>query len=620
MVRLDITRKLPDFIQQSKLPFDSMIHPKKDENNRLPQYADKKLLETSLDEFIFSARVSNALSRHELRTVGDVLSFGWHKIYRIKNIGNKSVNELKNTIEHFLQESQTEKSRIEEKQNTFFDKEDDKIYFSVIEDIFSSFLTEKQLQIVKARYGYEDGKKKTLEEIGNGLGITRERVRQIIVNSLSRLKHPAIIYFLQVILENIESVLLYNQGVIGVNDLLSNDFFTTGNKNQLKFLLNLLEDLYEERYRIIEKKYFTSLNDEELKKFHSVIDEAALKCHFPINKEKFFQEIITTTGHVSKHYLSYYLIQKKRVAILKGNVLSPGRLSVPQKVKFIMRNINKPLHFTEIAKHYKNYFGDLTTRALNLERAIHGRIGDSEDFIIVGPGTFMLRDKFKVPDNIKEIVNISKEILQNLKDISDTKYLIKELQRRGINVGDLNEYSLKPILLDYPEFVRYGKFEIGIKKLSTEYDKKSLSDLMHDVLLTAGTPLHSKKIWEQISKQRGFPRYAIDQRLSDEPKFIKIAPSTYTVKDHIASYAEKRKIIIDFTKEWINLKGHAVSAFFVNEVMKATEEIKDLTIGIVEHVLATSSEFVKLPNRFYDLANKLESTEFLFCTNITPCF
>jgi len=34
------------------------------------------------------------------------------------------------------------------------------------------------------------------------------------------------------------------------------------------------------------------------------------------------------------------------------------------------------------------------------------------------------------------------------------------------------------------------------------------------------------------------------------------------------------------------------------------KEIKDLTIGLVEHVLATSPEFVKLPNRFYDLANK----------------
>jgi len=103
-------------------------------------------------------------------------------------------------------------------------------------------------------------------------------------------------------------------------------------------------------------------------------------------------------------------------------------------------------------------------------------------------------------------------------------------------------------------------------------------------------------------KQRGFPRYAIDQRLADESRFIRVAPATYTVAKNIPRYEEKQKIIIDFAKEWITLKKNAISAFLISEVLKETSEIKDLPLGLVEHVLATSPEFVKLPNGFYDLS------------------
>lgn len=313
---------------------------------------------------------------------------------------------------------------------------------------------------------------------------------------------------------------------------------------------------------------------------------------------------MSSVGNISKDYLIHHLLHQEHIEVLKGKILSPGRLSVPQKVKLLMRNINKPMHFTEIAKLYKGHFGDLKIRSKDIEHAIHARISNSMDFIIVNPGTFILQNKFRMPDNIDEIVKISREILGSLGSISDTRYLINELRNRGINTGNLNAYSLKAILLEYPSFVSYRKFEIGIDEFLDKYERKSLSDLIYEVLSSTDKPLHAKEIWRQISKQRGFLRYAIDQRLYDEPQFIKMAPSTYTVKENIPSYEKKYKLIVDFVKEWISLKGHAVSAFFVNEVLKTTEEIKDLCIGLVEHVLATSQEFTKLPNGFYDLAEK----------------
>ena len=43
-----------------------------------------------------------------------------------------------------------------------------------------------------ARYGLLDGQTYTLEGVGRKMGVTRERVRQIEAQALSRLRHPAI--------------------------------------------------------------------------------------------------------------------------------------------------------------------------------------------------------------------------------------------------------------------------------------------------------------------------------------------------------------------------------------------------------------------------------------------
>ena len=42
------------------------------------------------------------------------------------------------------------------------------------------------------RYGLLDGQAYTLEEVGRKMGVTRERVRQIEAQALTRLRHPTI--------------------------------------------------------------------------------------------------------------------------------------------------------------------------------------------------------------------------------------------------------------------------------------------------------------------------------------------------------------------------------------------------------------------------------------------
>jgi RNA polymerase primary sigma factor len=52
-------------------------------------------------------------------------------------------------------------------------------------------LNERERQVIIMRFGLEDGKVRTLEEVGNHFEVTRERIRQLETKALAKLRHPA---------------------------------------------------------------------------------------------------------------------------------------------------------------------------------------------------------------------------------------------------------------------------------------------------------------------------------------------------------------------------------------------------------------------------------------------
>ena len=52
-------------------------------------------------------------------------------------------------------------------------------------------LTEREAKVLKLRFGLEDGRSRTLEEVGKEFDVTRERIRQIEAKALRKLRHPS---------------------------------------------------------------------------------------------------------------------------------------------------------------------------------------------------------------------------------------------------------------------------------------------------------------------------------------------------------------------------------------------------------------------------------------------
>jgi RNA polymerase primary sigma factor len=59
-----------------------------------------------------------------------------------------------------------------------------------IDEVLSS-LNARERRVLQLRFGLEDGRSRTLEEVGQEFGVTRERIRQIEAKALRKLRHPS---------------------------------------------------------------------------------------------------------------------------------------------------------------------------------------------------------------------------------------------------------------------------------------------------------------------------------------------------------------------------------------------------------------------------------------------
>jgi len=107
------------------------------------------------------------------------------------------------SLETFVDSKEGTLNEPSENENALAQKASHTLLVDTLEKVLST-LTNREQQVIQLRFGLDDGRSRTLEEVGQEFNVTRERIRQIEAKAMARLRHPSRSRRLKKFLEDIE--------------------------------------------------------------------------------------------------------------------------------------------------------------------------------------------------------------------------------------------------------------------------------------------------------------------------------------------------------------------------------------------------------------------------------
>jgi len=295
-------------------------------------------------------------------------------------------------------------------------------YSKICEDIFKT-LPLRQKEILERRFGILTGEKETLDSIGKDFNLTRERIRQIEKESFAKMEKEKEKRELKNVFFYFEKYLKENGG-LRREDVLLNDLGGDKFNKHIYFLLTFADDFF--RISEDDKFYsFWTIQKETLTKIESIL-KTILKKFEEINKLLSEDEILKKAKSEPEILHSLLEIAKKIERDKENNYygLTDWPEIRPKGVKdrayLIFKKEQKPLHFIDIAELIGNKAHAQT---------VHNELIKDERFVLVGRGTYALREWGYEPGTVQEIIS---KILEKEKNPISKEQLLKKVQKQRL--------------------------------------------------------------------------------------------------------------------------------------------------------------------------------------------
>jgi predicted Zn-ribbon and HTH transcriptional regulator/DNA-binding CsgD family transcriptional regulator len=325
-----------------------------------------------------------------------------------------------------------------------------------VNDILEVIEHEREREIIMRRFGLFD-RRETLEQIGELLGITRERVRQLEKAILIRLKIAAEDNKVPAI-HDVERTLIRDLSETGrvarVQDIAERLVGSTSDarhRAHIAFIAELAPQLVvvgenDNYHHTIGIK---AHGDE--KKVRSHIDEIVktIKKH---GEPLQIEELHTKLNHESPLQVRALASTSKHLAHLKDNwgltkwpTVNPK--NIRDKIYVILAEKGEPMHFSDIAKTIKD--SDFKRKDVTTQ-AIHNELIKDKRFVLIGRGIYALDNwgfsKGTVADIITDILRSANEPLHR-----------DEIVKRVLKSRQVKETTILLNLQSKPQFKRVAK-------------------------------------------------------------------------------------------------------------------------------------------------------------------
>jgi hypothetical protein len=331
----------------------------------------------------------------------------------------------------------------------------------VVKDILATIDREREREIISRRYGLFD-RKETLEQIGELLGITRERVRQLEKAVMSRLKQQAekdLPHISKV--EDTVGQFVVSHGKVSTVKEVSEQFVKAPTKvdySRLSFLVQLAPGLThidenDHYYNAAARKQ--DFTEKSIREQVAHVINAIKKIGEPAK----ITEIAGALGHPDASQVEALARISKDLATLNGRwglvkwpMVNPK--NIRDKIYVILFENGKQMHFNEIAAAIRE--SDFKRKDVTTQ-AIHNELIKDKRFVLVGRGIYALKEwgfkKGTVADVIVEVLEQAGEPLHR-----------DEIVKRVLKKRFVKETTILLNLQGKPQFKRTAKATYTLAK------------------------------------------------------------------------------------------------------------------------------------------------------------
>jgi len=325
---------------------------------------------------------------------------------------------------------------------------------TAVADILGTIDREREREIVARRFGLFD-RRETLEQIGELLGITRERVRQLEKSVLIRLRDSAAKDLPHI--KNVETVVgsqLTQMGnVAKLSELtarLSADN-TKIDQSRVAFLAHLTPNLavIEDNDHFYHAVGLAGKHSEKVIRDHvGKIIEAIKKIGEPTSINAVSEQV----GNADTKHVEALAGISKSIATLNGRwglvkwpMVNPK--NIRDKIYVILHELGKPMHFSAIAEAIKA--SDFRRKDVTTQ-AIHNELIKDKRFVLIGRGIYALREWGYKQGTVSDVIA---EILRK----EDGPLHRDEIVRRVLKSRQVKETTVLLNLQGKPQFKRVAK-------------------------------------------------------------------------------------------------------------------------------------------------------------------
>ena len=341
------------------------------------------------------------------------------------------------------------------------------IDFPKLMDRILRLLTEKEQDVITRRFSLSGGPRETLDRIGKSFSITRERVRQIETMAIKKLARISMDPSMRFIHELAYSTLIKNGRVMAEDLLVSGMLKKVGSSaidvNAMKLAMRVSGRLTKQEKNQFHHPFWHTkdLVIQEVKSLIKAIQKVLQKNGETLNIEELKYELRGT--HDPIMIVSVLRIDKGFCEVPQGWGLASWRhinpRSIKDKILIILKEGEKPLHFTDITQHVLD---DFSARKIVTPQAIHNELIRHDEFVLLGRGLYGLKEWGMVSGTVCDVIKTV--LLENGGPMKRQEIIEAVLKKREIRIGTI---SLN--LQKYTFFKRVGR---AVYEYDPTLDKK----------------------------------------------------------------------------------------------------------------------------------------------------